>query len=259
MLNNQKFMIKTFKVSKKMSTIIENKILEYLTERQYADVDEIAQKFSISGATVRRKLTVLHDKGLVVRTRGGAKINDTNNFYPSFSFRTHQNSLEKKKIALAGIKLIKNGDLVFIDGSTSCFFIADYLSEFNNLKVVTNGIDTLSLLSKNKIDAYSTGGVVSEANRSVLVGQIAHQTISNMHADIVFFSAQSVGKNGEIYDCFEHENYLRREMIKNANKKVFLCDSTKLNRSSPFKLCNMEDIDYIICNQEIKTYFEKDY
>ncbi|MBR1983677.1 MAG: DeoR/GlpR transcriptional regulator [Clostridia bacterium] len=242
-----------------MSEKVEKGILEFLTKKQYAGVDDIATYFSISGATVRRKLTLLEEKGLIERTRGGAKINDTNNFYPSFSFRTHQNSLEKKKIALAGIKLIKNGDLVFIDGSTSCFFIADYLSEFNNIKVVTNGIDTLSLLSKNKINAYSTGGEVSEANRSCLVGQIAHDTINNMHADVVFFSAQSVGANGEIYDCFEHENYLRRQMMKNANKKVFLCDGTKLNRSSPFKLCNMDDIDYIICNESIKGYFEKDY
>ena len=201
-----------------MSVLDEKKILEFLTEKQYANVDDIASNFSVSGATVRRKLSTLEEKGLIVRTRGGAKVNDTNNFYPSFSFRTHQNSLEKKKIALAGIKLIKNGDLVFIDGSTSCFFIADYLTEFDNLKVVTNGIDTLSLLSKNKITAYSTGGVVSQANRSCLVGQIAHDTISNMHADVVFFSAQSVGTNGEIYDCFEHENYLRHEMMKNANK-----------------------------------------
>lgn len=241
-----------------MSKLQETQILQFLQENQYANVNEISTALSVSGATIRRKLSILQDKGLIVRTHGGAQINDTNNFYPSFSFRSHQNCLEKKKIALQAIKFIKNGDLVFIDGSTSCFFIADYLTQFSDIKVVTNGIDTLSLLSKNKITAYSTGGEISEANRSVLVGQIAQNTVKNMHADVAFFSAQSILENGEIYDCFEQENYLRQEMIKNATKKVFLCDTTKLGKSSPFRLCNIDDVDYIVCEKQINNYFTKD-
>lgn len=241
-----------------MSKLQETQILQFLQENQYANVNEISTALSVSGATIRRKLSILQDKGLIVRTHGGAQINDTNNFYPSFSFRSHQNCLEKKKIALQAIKFIKNGDLVFIDGSTSCFFIADYLTQFSDIKVVTNGIDTLSLLSKNKIKAYSTGGEISEANRSVLVGQIAQNTVKNMHADVAFFSAQSILENGEIYDCFEQENYLRQEMIKNATKKVFLCDTTKLGKSSPFRLCNIDDVDYIVCEKQINNYFTKD-
>ena len=237
----------------------EKEMLEIIQKKQFASVEELAQNLFISSATVRRRLDDLQKKGLIVRTRGGAKINDINNFFPSFSLRAHQNSLEKKKIALAAIKFIKNGDLIFIDGSTSAFFIAEYLSEFRDLMVVTNGIDTLSLLSKNRIKAYSTGGIISDSNRSALVGQIAHNTVNSMHADIAFFSAHSINKNGEIYDIFEQENYLRLSMMKNAAKKIFLCDSTKFDTASPFRLCSLEDVDYIVSNHDINGYFEKDY
>ena len=242
-----------------MNKNTEKKILEVIQETQFIRVEDLAKKLFMSTATVRRKLIALQEKGLITRTHGGAKINDSNNFFPSFSLRAHQNSLEKKKIALAAIKFIKNGDLVFIDGSTSAFFIAEYLSEFKDLMVLTNGIDTLSLLSKNKIKAYSTGGVVSDTNRSVLVGQIAQNTVSSMHADVVFFSAQSIDKNGEIYDIFEQENYLRLCMMKNATKKVFLCDSTKFDKTSPFRLCSMNDVDLIVSNKDINNYFDKNY
>ena len=154
-------------------------------------------------------------------------------------------------MALAAIKLIKNGDLIFIDGTTSAFFIAEYLSEFKNIRVITNGIDTLSLLAKNNIAAYSTGGCVLEINRSVLVGHYAEEMISNFHADIAFFSAQSVNNDGEIYDCFEEENVIRKAMIRHATKKVFLCDSTKFGKTSPFYLCSLNDIDYIVSNEPI--------
>ena len=242
-----------------MNNDSEKEILNIIQNSQFATVEDLSRQLYISAATVRRKLSILQEKGLISRTHGGAKINDGNNFFASFSLRAHQNSLEKKKIALAAIKFIKNGDLVFIDGSTSAFFIAEYLSEFTDIMVVTNGIDTLSLLSKNKIKAYSTGGVISDSNRSALVGQIAQNTVSSMHADVAFFSAHSVNKNGEIYDIFEQENYLRLCMMANATKKIFLCDSTKFDTTSPFRLCSMKDVDFIVSNHDIDDYFQEDY
>ncbi len=229
----------------------EKEILELLQNNQYATIDELAAKLYVSPSTVRRKLNSLQQKGLITRTHGGAQLNDDNNFFPSFTFRVHQNSFEKKKIALAAIKLIKNGDLIFLDGTTSAFFIAEYLSEFKNIRVITNGIDTLSVLARNNVAAYSTGGYVPEVNRSVLVGHYAEKMIENFHADIAFFSAQSVDNNGEIYDCFEEENVIRKAMIHHASKKVFLCDSTKFGKTSLFHLCSLNDVDYIVSNHNI--------
>ncbi|MBQ2701952.1 MAG: DeoR/GlpR transcriptional regulator [Clostridia bacterium] len=232
----------------------EKELLEYLQTEQFASVEELSKKFFVSPSTVRRKLNELQQSGLVSRTHGGVKINDENNFQPSFTYRIHQNSYEKKKIALSAIKLIKNGDLIFLDGTTSSFFIAEYLSEFKNLRVITNGIDTLSLLAKNGVCAYSTGGLVREENRSVLVGRYALDMIENFHADVAFFSAQSVDSNGEIYDCFEEENFIRKAMIKNAKKKVFLCDSTKFGKTSSFHLCSLQDVDYIVSNDPLPDF-----
>lgn len=231
-----------------MKTTQEKKVLEILETQQYASVDDLAGALCVSTSTVRRTLETLQQKGLVTRTHGGVKINSDNSFSPSFTFRIHQNSFEKKKIALSAIKLIKNGDIIFLDGSTSAFYIAEYLKEFENIRVITNGIDTLSLLSKNKILAYSTGGQVSAENPSVLVGQYAEDMICNFHADIAFFSAQSMDNDGEIYDCFEEEIFLRRAMIKNAKTKVFLCDNTKVGKTSSYHLCSVKDVDYIATN-----------
>ena len=231
-----------------MKTMQEKKVLEILETQQYASVDDLAVSLCVSTSTVRRTLETLQQKGLVTRTHGGVKINSDNNFSPSFTFRIHQNSFEKKKIALSAIKLIKNGDIIFLDGSTSAFYIAEYLKEFKNIRVITNGIDTLSLLAKNNILAYSTGGQVSSENPSVLVGRYAEDLICNFHADIAFFSAQAMDNGGEIYDCFEDEIFLRRAMIKNAKAKVFLCDNTKVGKTSSYHLCSLKDIDYVVSN-----------
>lgn len=236
-----------------MKTNHENKILEILQMKEFATVDQLATLANVSPSTIRRALDSLERRQLITRTHGGAKVNKENNFSPSFTFRVHQNSFEKKKMALSAIKLIKNGDVVFLDGSTSAFYIAEYLNEFKDIRVITNGIDTLSLLSKHNVTAYSTGGQVSSANPSVLVGRYAEDMIANFHADIAFFSAQSMDEDGEIYDCFEAENFLRRTMIQNSKNKVLLCDGTKLGKTSPFHLCSLKDIDCVVSNVSLSS------
>ena len=234
-----------------MKENLEKEILDFLQTTEYASISELSSALYVSASTVRRKLDALQMKGLITRIHGGAQLNNANNFFPSFTFRVHQNSFEKKKMALAAIKLIKNGDLIFLDGTTSAFFIAEYLAEFKDIRVITNGVDTLSTLAKNGVSAYSTGGFIQERNRSVLVGHYATQMINNFHADIAFFSAQSVNFDGEIYDCFEEENVIRKAMIQNAEKRVFLCDSTKFGKTSPYHLCSLNDIDYVVSNHSL--------
>ena len=245
----QKRAVKTIKTrtqGKKMTTEL---ILELLEKEKFIKIDDIAKKLFVSPSTVRRKLNELQAQGLIERIHGGAKISDEKNYFPKFSFRAHVSSLEKKKIALSALKLIKNGDVIFLDGSTSAFFVAEYLSQFDNIKVYTNAIDTLSLLAKNKVTVYSTGGLVSTENPSVLVGRYAENTISQIYADLAFFSAHSVNADGAITDCFEEEIPIRQAMIKNAKKSVFLCDSTKFNKTSAFHLCKVDDIDYLISDK----------
>lgn len=240
----------------KMKETTEKELLQIIKDKEFIKTEQLAKLIDVSESTIRRKLTDLQNKGLITRTRGGAQINDEKNYFPSFSFRVHSNSLEKKKIALAAIKLIKNGDVIFLDGSTSSFFIAEYLSEFKNIKVFTNGVDTLSLLSKYHINAYSTGGHLSSENTSVLIGHYAESMIKNIHADISFFSAQTIYDDGEIFDCFEQENVLRMSMIKNSAKSVFLCDNSKFGKSAPFRLCNVSDVDYIVSDRDLESYFK---
>lgn len=230
-------------------------VLKLFQTKEYMRVEELANLLSVSESSIRRTLTELENKGLVKRTHGGASILDTNNLTPSFTYRTHQNVFEKKMIALKAIKLIKEGDVIFIDGSTSAYFMVEYLSEFDNIKVITNGIDTLSLLSQYGIPAVSTGGSVSKTVRSVLVGPYAENLIESVHANITFFSAQSMTKDGFIYDGYDGETNIVKRMMQNSSRRVFLCDSTKLGKISSYKLCNIDQVDDVICNEDISSFF----
>ena len=94
----------------------EKEILEFLELNQFLTVEQIAKSLYLSTSTVRRKLNVLQQKGLITRTHGGAKVNDSNVTLPGFTFRFHQNIKEKRAIASVASSLVKEGDVVFLDG-----------------------------------------------------------------------------------------------------------------------------------------------
>lgn len=236
----------------------EKQIIDLLKEKNYMSVVSLAETLEISPSTIRRELTQLEKKGLVTRSHGGVKLSESNNYTPNFSLRIHQNVLEKKIIDLKAIKLIKDGDVIFLDGSTSAYFMAEYLSEFPNLTVITNGIDTLSLLAHHNITAYSTGGYVSKENSSVLIGEQTLDFIKNIHANIAFFSCQALSKDGNIYDCYLQENYVRKQMMKNSDKTVFLCDSNKIDKISSYYLCNLNEVDTLITDKDVTNFFDKE-
>ncbi len=240
-----------------MNDIKEKEILEFLQLKQFSSVEHIAESLYLSTSTVRRKLNLLQQKGLVTRTHGGAKINDRNISLPGFTFRFHQNVIEKRAIASACTSLVKDGDVVFLDGSTSAFYVATFLKNFKNIKIITNGIDTLSELSKTNLKVYSTGGAISQTNNSVLVGYHGESVVNKFKADVVFFSVASIIPNGNLYDCFEEEIPMRKAMIENSKKRVLLLDKTKFDAPATYSLCNLSDVDVLVTDKNLDGFFTK--
>ena len=70
-----------------------------------------------------------------------------------------------------------------------------------------------------------------------------------MYADIAFFSTKSVTDDGIITDCSREEIIVRDAMLRNADKKIFLCDSTKFGTRSAYKQCELKDVDYLISEE----------
>lgn len=133
--------------------------------------------------------------------------------------------------------------------------MAEYLSEFPNVTVVTNGVDTLAALAAKGVNVYSSGGKVYSENNAALTGEFARAAISKIHADLCFFSVHEITSDGGIYDLFQHCNEIISTMMQNSDKKVCLCDNTKIGKRGAFKICNVSDIDYIVCDRDISGAF----
>lgn len=226
----------------------QNAMLEMLKERKYCSVRFLSKQLYVAPMTVRRDLSQLESEGLLTRCYGGAAIPDYENREVPFELRNKSNLPVKEKLAKRAAALIHNGDVVFLDASSTVNLITEHLSPEQNLTVITNSTLVAQRLKEKHIRCYLTGGMPVE-NSYALVGSIAEKCLADLHANICFFSAQGIDETGCISDQSEAETALRRLFIQNSGKQYFLFDGSKYGKRFAFKICSASDITGVITDR----------
>ncbi len=241
-----------------LKNIREREILNIIKEKGgFATVKELCTTLYASESSIRRDLAALEGKGSVKRTYGGAELVTNFSNVVSFNKRVHHNIDAKKAIAKKALNIVHDNSIIFLDQSSTSFYLASELIEKKGITVVTNNIEILSLLSSTAIKTICSGGYLSHENRSCLVGTDAQNTFGKIYADMVFFSTKSLSLDGTISDCDSEEVAVRSAMLKNADKKIFLCDSEKFPSRSPYTQYDIKDVHYFICeNDRAKSFGE---
>lgn len=154
--------------------------------------------------------------------------------------------------------LIEDGDIIFIDASTSSFQIADFISHKKDITVVTNSIIVSTILTKQGIKNFCAGGELQQ-NSMCYAGSMAEDFIRNFNFDKIFFSSYGVSDKNIIVDTSLPETKLRKTAINQSKLKIFLCDKSKFNLSASYNLIDLEDVNYIITDKDdIKGIIKSD-
>ncbi len=222
-------------------------ILNILKEKgNSVTVKELCRTLYASGATIRRDLKDLELKNLIKRTHGGAILTDESVNEDPLAFREMHAFAEKQKIARLAAEIIKDGMTLFLDSSTTVYTLALELKNFNNIKVITNGLKTAVTLSEfPHVKVYCTGGFLKDNHKS-LVGVSALDFISRYHADISFMSCRGFKRDIGAMDSSEEEYHIKNKFIQNSNQVVLLFDTSKMNQSFMCKLGAPQIFNHII-------------
>ena len=137
----------------------QGRIVEELRKNPDVSVKELALRLCVSEPTVRRDLTVLHNRGIVTKIYGGAMLNAAGSLNEiPFSLRASEKSEIKSTIARRAAELVEDGMVIMLDGSTSAYHMVPYLARYKNLIVITSGAKTALMLAEANIRTFCTGG-----------------------------------------------------------------------------------------------------
>lgn len=228
-----------------------NRILQLIRERGYLTVKEIAKELSISEITVRRDLDFLEKQGLIKRVRGGATTTNITS-ENSFFLKLEENKEIKKEIGKKALSLLKDGDVIAMSGGTTIYYMVQSLDEspLTNITILTNSITTawavINLRKSFKL--IHSGGTAKEKSFECIGGHVIKFFRDIGKIDYYFLGANGVDlKNGVTFLDLE-EAEVAKAIISKAEKVVLLVDSSKFKSSAPFKVCDLEEITYIVTN-----------
>lgn len=228
-------------------------ITEYLENNQSITIKKAAGLCGVSEATARRDIDELANSGSVERTHGGAVIHRGTGFEEYHSEKMKVMIPEKTRIAKEAVKLIKEGDSIFLDSGTTTFMLAQQLHSIKKLTVITNNLD---IAYTTKLDTSSTMIVTGGIRRdgfSVLVGDIAEEFIRRLYVDISFVGADAINVKSGIFNSNFMEIGIKKSMIASGKKAVLLADSSKFAQKALAKVCNIEDFDAVITDKGLDS------
>lgn len=224
------------------------RIEEYLTEVEFASLEELAEKVDASPSTVRRDLITLEETGRIRRTHGGARVVEPVREEFVFSTRADVESEAKRRIARACAALIPPNQNLFLDAGSTVYFVAREL-EAGKPHIVTNSLSVANLYASHpEIEMVVSGGVVYP-RLQVMVGPLAVQAFEQLSADIAI-----MGGGGATTDGVMNSHLLmveqQKAMLRSAQRVIFCLDHTKIGRKSFSFLCPWKDVDVLVTNRE---------
>lgn len=220
-------------------------ILNILNIHRSISVEKLSEMLYVSAPTIRRDLTVLEEQGKVVRTHGGVVLRQTAETEIPLMLREEQNSNLKQIIAAKASEYISDGDVIFLDASSTAVHIIPHLRKFNDIIVITNSPKTSLKLGEAKIKNYCTGGLLLP-HSIAYVGSETERFVSDINADVFFFSSRGYVENEYITDSSVEESAVKKAMLKNSDRSYYLCDNSKKNKRYMYNICTVKDVSGII-------------
>ena len=223
-----------------------NAILEKLQAERRVVVSELSILYDVSEETIRRDLEKLENEGYVIKSYGGAVLNENANLDLPFNIRKNKNVVGKQKIADIISQTIHDGDFIFLDASSTAVAIAKNIKGKKGLTIITNSLEiAIELLDVPDCKVISTGGEIVNTAFG-LVGHVTDKTIRSYYVDKAIISSKGFDLEKGFTDSDERHANNKRSMLESARIKILAIDSSKFDRVSFAKIGDLRDITMIV-------------
>lgn len=218
-----------------------NLILDLLKEKGQVTVEELVESVGVSVATIRRDLLKMEEEKLLTRTRGGAKEyrdiydfkmkhrqsifeeNDLGLEYATnylISEKLQENKSQKIKIAQKAASLVKDGESIFIDASSSTYYIIDYIKA-SEVIILTDGLSHLQKIAERGFETYILGGALNHDRGNISLNDDSLMRMKKINFDKAFIGMKGVDAISG-YTTSSMLDYNMKRMIMGQSKEVYV-------------------------------------
>lgn len=226
------------------------RIEEVLQTQSRVTVAELARTLRVSPVTIRSDLAELEQRGRVVRIHGGAMAARKNDRELDFEYRARLHHAAKQRIGKQAAALVRDGDSIFLDASTTALELARNLRDRRGLTIITNSLSSAQeLATAPQLTILMPGGVVRSESLS-LVGTWSADLLSRVNIGRAFMGARGFTLAEGLTDVNPDEVVFKRAVAEMAKEVIALIDHSKWDQVALASFCSVERLSTIITDRQ---------
>lgn len=243
--------IATWRIKMKLPDARRQKILDLLSHHGELQASALAEKLGISEDTVRRDLIRLESTGMLRRVRGGAIPRTQVPLH--HQERLGRTGASKSAIASMAVSLIRQDDVVGLDGGTTTLAIAQAIPPGLRCTVVTNNLPAaMALAAHPDVEVIVLGGKLFKPAMD-MTGHKVCEELRTMAFDICFIGAAAANITTGFSSIDYDETQVKRSLAQAAERSVCVISGEKIGKHSPFSYASPGEISDIITDGDAPT------
>ena len=222
----------------------QQRILELVRREGKALASELSERLVVSEDTIRRDLRDLAEMGLLQRVHGGALLASPG--ASRHEERSKEHIQSREAIARAALQLLRQGQVIIMDGGTSTLQVAQQMPRDLRVTVITNSVPVALALSEHeKVEVILLGGKLYK-DAQVTVGVETVEALRTFQADLCLLGVCSLHPEIGVSVLNLEEVYVKRAMIARSAEIVALITADKLATAAPYVVGPLRDITHLV-------------
>jgi len=224
-------------------------ILEILQRDGRVLTKALSEHFQTSEDTIRRDLRELDQEGLLQRVHGGAL--PASPAVVDFAGREEIFTDSKTAIGRTAAGLIKDGQVVILDGGTTCVQVTRHLPRHLQATIVTHSARiAVELVEHPHVEVILIGGRLFK-HSIVSVGASAIEAIQRIRADMYFMGVTGVHPQAGLSTGDYEEAHIKQALCKQAAETFVLASQEKLGAASKYIVGPLSDVSGLVVEEGI--------
>jgi DeoR family transcriptional regulator of aga operon len=221
-------------------------ILRLLTDTGSVHVGDLATRFGVSEATLRRDLALLEDQRLLTRTHGGALAQEPGHERPDRHRDGGRQDTERAIATLAAQRIPDGAHVVALTGGTTTSEVARRLAGRADLTLVTTALNiAYQAVNRPRTKLVVVGGV-SRPGSYELGGPWAEDLIGTINIGTAVVGGDGISAEGGLTTHDEEQARTARALIARAQRVVVVADASKVGHVALVRIAGADDVDELV-------------
>ena len=217
-------------------------IARMVTQDGTVRVADLAARFGVNAATIRRDMKALEERGALRRIHGGAVAVEQET--------VSGGETPGRRVGQAVSEMIADGETVFLGPGQLPLEVARCLVDHSRLTIVTNGLEVAHWVAANTSHTLIVTGGQVEGRDMELVGQLTRTALSSLRADHVILELGGVSAVDGLTDDSLPQAEIAQKLLEIGAQVIVLVSAERMGRVAAAYVAPVSEADVIVTARE---------